>query len=326
MYFILTLILVATLAYLVYKQTKNEKQWQAELEQHQKTQPRYKIIDGYKAEPEANEPAEPQAQQLELPVEIEQEPEAPTAILPSDGLAFTLIDDAPEQPTEAPAAPLPPENVITLEEATRNMLRAAATQAAEQPEILIDHRFHLVEPRETAEHPQPEHPTQPENEQSEFRRSQNEFARSQNQQSEFAHSQNEQSEFAHSQNEQSEFVRSQNDYNTFQRSPNHPDEEIQLDFSALHLHRQPETAFTPLHATASHNEIPENTPNEPPSIDHDATPITIVRNPQDEVNRLLETNFIAANQPQPENHPHSELPHPPANTTPTPKSRSPSPI
>jgi len=125
MYFILILILIAALAYLVYKQAKSEQQWQAELQEHHKSHPRYKIIDGYKAEPEANEPAEPQAQQLELPVETEQEPEAPTTILPNDGLAFTLIDDAPEQPTEAPAAPLLPENVITLEEATRNMLRAA---------------------------------------------------------------------------------------------------------------------------------------------------------------------------------------------------------
>ena len=87
MYFILILILIAALAYLVYKQAKSEQQWQAELQEHHKTHPRYKIIDGYKAEPEANESAEPQAQQLELPVETEQEPEAPTAILPSDGLS-----------------------------------------------------------------------------------------------------------------------------------------------------------------------------------------------------------------------------------------------
>ena len=303
MYFILTLLLITTLAYLVYKQNKSEQQWQAELEQHQKTQPRYKIIDGYK--PETTQP-EPITQQLELPVEPTPEPEA---TLPSDSIPFTLIDDAAAASTPAAEPAEQPNNVITLEEATRNMLRAAATQAAEQPEILIDHRFHLVEPRETAEHPQPEHPTQPENERSEFRRSQNEYHEFRRGQNEFARSQNEQSELAHSPNE----------YHAFQRSPNHPDEEIQLDFSALHPHRQPETAFTPLHATASHNEIPENTPNEPPSIDHDATPITIVRNPQDEVNRLLETNFIAANQPQPENHPHSELPHPPSEHHPDPE-------
>ena len=270
MYFILTLILVATLAYLVYKQTKSEKQWQAELEQYQKTQPRYKIIDGYKP----NTQPEPIAQQLELPVD-EPAPEAPPApTFPSNGIAFTLIDDAAEQSTpaaepESANQPQQPNNVITLEEATRNMLRAAATQAAEQPEILIDHRFHHVELRPAFENtPATDHTTQPENE--------------------------------------------------FQQSPNHPDdEEIQLDFSALHTHRQPETP--------SHNEIPETTPSEPSSIDHDATPITLVRNPQDEVNRLLETNFIAANQPQPENHPHSELPPPPAHTTPTPKKTSPPP-
>ena len=242
MYFILTLILVATLAYLVYKQTKNEKQWQAELEQHQKNQPRYKIIDGYK--PETAPQPEPIAQQLELPVD-EPAPEAPPApTLPSNGIAFTLIDDAAEP--ESANQPQQPSNVITLEEATRNMLRAAATQAAEQPEILIDHRFHHVELRPAFENtPATDHTTQPENE--------------------------------------------------FQQSPNHPDdEEIHLDFSALHTNRQPETP--------SHNEIPETTPSEPSSIDHDATPITLVHNPQDEVNRLLETNFIAAaSQTQPEN-------------------------
>ena len=242
MYFILTLILVATLAYLVYKQTKNEKQWQAELEQHQKTQPRYKIIDGYK--PETAPQPEPIAQQLELPVD-EPAPEAPPApTLPSNGIAFILIDDAAEP--ESANQPQQPNNVITLEEATRNMLRAAATQAAEQPEILIDHRFHHVELRPAFENtPATNHTTQPEN--------------------------------------------------GFQQSPNHPDdEEIHLDFSALHTNRQPETP--------SHNEILETTPSEPSSIDHDATPITLVRNPQDEVNRLLETNFIAAaSQTQPEN-------------------------
>ena len=254
MYFILTLILVATLAYLVYKQTKSEKQWQAELEQHQKTQPRYKIIDGYK--PETAPQPEPIAQQLELPVD-EPTPEAPPApTLPSNGIAFTLIDDATEQSTpaaepESANQPQQPNNVITLEEATRNMLRAAATQAAEQPEILIDHRFHHVELRSAFENtPATDHTTQPEN--------------------------------------------------GFQQSPNHPDdEEIHLDFSALHTNRQPETP--------SHNEIPA-IPSEPASIDHDATPITIVRNPQDEVNRLLETNFIATNQPQPENE-RNELAH-----------------
>ena len=249
MYFILTLILVATLAYLVYKQTKNEKQWQAELEQHQKNQPRYKIIDGYK--PETAPQPEPIAQQLELPVD-DPAPEAPPApTLPNNGIAFTLIDDAAEQSTpaaepESANQPQQPNNVITLEEATRNMLRAAATQAAEQPEILIDHRFHHVELRPAFENtPATNHTTQPEN--------------------------------------------------GFQQSPNHPDdEEIHLDFSALHTNRQPETP--------SHNEIPETTPSELSSIDHDATPITLVRNPQDEVNRLLETNFIAAaSQTQPEN-------------------------
>ena len=240
MYFILTLILVATLAYLVYKQTKNEKQWQAELEQHQKNQPRYKIIDGYKPDPPQPEPI---AQQLELPVD-EPAPEAPPApTLPSNGIAFTLIDDAAEP--ESVNQPQQPNNVITLEEATRNMLRAAATQAAEQPEILIDHRFHHVELRPAFENtPATDHTTQPENK--------------------------------------------------FQQSPNHlDDEEIHLDFSALHTNRQPETP--------SQNEILE-TPSEPSSIDHDATPITLVHNPQDEINRLLETNFIAAaSQTQPEN-------------------------
>ena len=244
MYFILTIILVATLAYLVYKQTKNEKQWQAELEQHQKTQPRYKIIDGYK--PETAPQPEPIAQQLELPVD-EPAPEAQSApTLPGNGIAFTLIDDATPAEPESETSQQP-NNVITLEEATRNMLRAAATQAAEQPEILIDHRFHHVELRPAFENiPTPEHTTQPET---------------------------------------------------------HPDyEEIHLDFSALHTHRQPETASTPFNSTPSHNEIPAILPSEPASIDHDATPITIVRNPQDEVNRLLETNFIAAaSQVQPEN-------------------------
>ena len=155
MYFILILILIAALAYLVYKQTQSERQWQAELEQHQKTQPRYKIIDGYQPEP--------QPEQLELPVEIEPEPEAqPTPTLANNGIAFTLIDDAAESSAQQP------ENVITLEEATRNMLRAAATQAAEQPEILIDHRFQHAEPNETAEHNHPHEPqTQPENPQDE---------------------------------------------------------------------------------------------------------------------------------------------------------------
>ena len=149
MYFILTLLLITTLAYLVYKQNKSEQQWQAELEQHQKTQPRYKIIDGYK--PETTQP-EPITQQLELPVEPTPEPEA---TLPSDSIPFTLIDDAAAASTPAAEPAEQPNNVITLEEATRNMLRAAATQAAEQPEILIDHRFHLVEPREAAAPPSP---------------------------------------------------------------------------------------------------------------------------------------------------------------------------
>ena len=267
MYFILILILIAALAYLVYKQAKSEQQWQAELQEHHKTHPRYKIIDGYKAEPEANEPAEPQAQQLELPVETEQEPEAPTTILPNDGLAFTLIDDAPEQPTEAPAAPLPPENVITLEEATRNMLRAAATQAAEQPEILIDHRFHHVEPRHADEDENratPEHSTD--------------------------HLSNEPQTFA------------------AQRQPENPlDEEIQLDFSALqtHTHTQPETPnpaaaiITPSEATRlQHRALSDS---EAPIAAPDVTLIAKTTTPQDEVNHLLENNFIAASQPQPEN-------------------------
>ena len=270
MYFILILILIAALAYLVYKQAKSEQQWQAELQEHHKTQPRYKIIDGYKAEPEANEPAEPQAQQLELPVETEQEPEAPTAILPNDGLAFTLIDDAPEQPTEAPAAPLPPENVITLEEATRNMLRAAATQAAEQPEILIDHRFHHVEPRHADEEENRAPPENPSHE------------------------------------NPTEYP--SHDPKTFapQRQPENPlDEEIQLDFSALQTHTQPETPnpaaaiITPSEATRlQHRALSDS---EAPIAAPDVTLIAKTTTPQDEVNHLLENNFIAASQPQPEN-------------------------
>ena len=272
MYFILILILIAALAYLVYKQAKSEQQWQAELQEHHKSHPRYKIIDGYKAEPEANESTEPQAQQLELPVETEQEPEAPTAILPSDGLAFTLIDDAPEQPAEAPAAPLSPENVITLEEATRNMLRAAATQAAEQPEILIDHRFHHVEPRHADED---ENHTAPE----------------------------------HSSHENPTEYPS-HDPKTFapQRQPENPlDEEIQLAFSALHTHThtQPETPnpaaaiITPSEATRlQHRALSDS---EAPIAAPDVTLIAKTTTPQDEVNHLLENNFIAASQPQPEN-------------------------
>ena len=249
MYFILILILIAALAYLVYKQTQSERQWQAELEQHQKTQPRYKIIDGYQPEP--------QPEQLELPVEIEPEPEAqPAPTLPNNGIAFTLIDDAAE--ASAPAAEQTPpaqqpENVITLEEATRNMLRAAATQAAEQPEILIDHRFQHAEPNETAEHNHPHEPqTQPENPQ---------------------------------------------------------DEEIHLDFSALHTyaqpHAQPETQparaaeiITPQEATRLHHHTLSASEN---PVAPDVTVIEDNRTPQDEVNRLLENNFIAASQTQPEN-------------------------
>jgi len=249
MYFILILILIAALAYLVYKQTQSERQWQAELEQHQKTQPRYKIIDGYQPEP--------QPEQLELPVEIEPEQEAqPTPTLPNNGIAFTLIDDAAE--ASAPAAEQTPpaqqpENVITLEEATRNMLRAAATQAAEQPEILIDHRFQHAEPNETAEHNHPHEPqTQPENPQ---------------------------------------------------------DEEIHLDFSALHTyaqpHAQPETQparaaeiITPQEATRLHHHTLSASEN---PVAPDVTVIEDNRTPQDEVNRLLENNFIAASQTQPEN-------------------------
>ena len=249
MYFILILILIAALAYLVYKQTQSERQWQAELEQHQKTQPRYKIIDGYQPEP--------QPEQLELPVEIEPEPEAqPAPTLPNNGIAFTLIDDAAE--ASAPAAEQTPpaqqpENVITLEEATRNMLRAAATQAAEQPEILIDHRFQHAEPNETAEHNHPHEPqTQPENPQ---------------------------------------------------------DEEIHLDFSALHTyaqpHAQPETQparaaeiITAQEATRLHHHTLSASEN---PVAPDVTVIEDNRTPQDEVNRLLENNFIAASQTQPEN-------------------------
>lgn len=249
MYFILILILIAALAYLVYKQTQSERQWQAELEQHQKTQPRYKIIDGYQPEP--------QPEQLELPVEIEPEPEAqPAPTLPNNGIAFTLIDDAAE--ASAPAAEQTPpaqqpENVITLEEATRNMLRAAATQAAEQPEILIDHRFQHAEPNETAEHNHPHEPqTQPENPQ---------------------------------------------------------DEEIHLDFSALHTyaqpHAQPETQparaaeiITPKEATRLHHHTLSASEN---PVAPDVTVIEDNRTPQDEVNRLLENNFIVASQTQPEN-------------------------
>ncbi|WP_369586414.1 DNA translocase FtsK [Kingella oralis] len=249
MYFILILILIAALAYLVYKQTQSERQWQAELEQHQKTQPRYKIIDGYQPEP--------QPEQLELPVEIEPEPEAqPAPTLPNNGIAFTLIDDAAE--ASAPAAEQTPpaqqpENVITLEEATRNMLRAAATQAAEQPEILIDHRFQHAEHNETAEHNHPHEPqTQPENPQ---------------------------------------------------------DEEIHLDFSALHTyaqpHAQPETQparaaeiITPQEATRLHHHTLSASEN---PVAPDVTVIEDNRTPQDEVNRLLENNFIAASQTQPEN-------------------------
>ena len=270
MYFILILILIAALAYLVYKQAKSEQQWQAELQEHHKSHPRYKIIDGYKAEPEANESTEPQAQQLELPVETEQKPEAPTAILPSDGLAFTLIDDAPEQPAEAQAASLPPENVITLEEATRNMLRAAATQAAEQPEILIDHRFHHVEPRHADED---ENHTAPE----------------------------------HSSHENPTEYPS-HDPKTFapQRQPENPlDEEIQLDFSVLQTHTQPETPnpaaaiITPSEATRlQHRALSDS---EAPIAAPDVTLIAKTTTPQDEVNHLLENNFIAASQPQPEN-------------------------
>ena len=249
MYFILILILIAALAYLVYKQTQSERQWQAELEQHQKTQPRYKIIDGYQPEP--------QPEQLELPVEIEPEPEAqPAPTLPNNGIAFTLIDDAAE--ASAPAAEQTPpaqqpKNVITLEEATRNMLRAAATQAAEQPEILIDHRFQHAEPNETAEHNHPHEPqTQPENPQ---------------------------------------------------------DEEIHLDFSALHTyaqpHAQPETQparaaeiITPQEATRLHHHTLSASEN---PVAPDVTVIEDNRTPQDEVNRLLENNFIVASQTQPEN-------------------------
>ena len=249
MYFILILILIAALAYLVYKQTQSERQWQAELEQHQKTQPRYKIIDGYQPEP--------QPEQLELPVEIEPEPEAqPEPILPNNGIAFTLIDDAAE--ASAPAAEQTPpaqqpENVITLEEATRNMLRAAATQAAEQPEILIDHRFQHAEPNETTEHNHPHEPqTQPENPQ---------------------------------------------------------DEEIHLDFSALHTyaqpHAQPETQparaaeiIIAQEATRLHHHTLSASEN---PVAPDVTVIEDNRTPQDEVNRLLENNFIAASQTQPEN-------------------------
>ena len=249
MYFILILILIAALVYLVYKQTQSERQWQAELEQHQKTQPRYKIIDGYQPEP--------QPEQLELPVEIEPEPEAqPAPTLPNNGIAFTLIDDAAE--ASAPAAEQTPpaqqpENVITLEEATRNMLRAAATQAAEQPEILIDHRFQHAEPNETAEHNHPHEPqTQPENPQ---------------------------------------------------------DEEIHLDFSALHTyaqpHAQPETQparaaeiITAQEATRLHHHTLSASEN---PVAPDVTVIEDNRTPQDEVNRLLENNFIAASQTQPEN-------------------------
>ncbi|WP_423974047.1 DNA translocase FtsK [Kingella oralis] len=249
MYFILILILIAALAYLVYKQTQSERQWQAELEQHQKTQPRYKIIDGYQPEP--------QPEQLELPVEIEPEPEAqPAPTLPNNGIAFTLIDDAAE--ASAPAAEQTPpaqqpKNVITLEEATRNMLRAAATQAAEQPEILIDHRFQHAEPNETAEHNHPHEPqTQPENPQ---------------------------------------------------------DEEIHLDFSALltyaQPHAQPETQparaaeiITPQEATRLHHHTLSASEN---PVAPDVTVIEDNRTPQDEVNRLLENNFIVASQTQPEN-------------------------
>ena len=249
MYFILILILIAALAYLVYKQTQSERQWQAELEQHQKTQPRYKIIDGYQPEP--------QPEQLELPVEIEPEPEAqPAPTLPNNGIAFTLIDDAAE--ASAPAAEQTPpaqqpENVITLEEATRNMLRAAATQAAEQPEILIDHRFQHAEPNETAEHNHPHEPqTQPENPQ---------------------------------------------------------DEEIHLDFSALHTYAHPHAQLetqparaaeiiTPQEATRLHHHTLSASEN---PVAPDVTVIEDNRTPQDEVNRLLENNFIAASQTQPEN-------------------------
>ncbi|WP_325197337.1 DNA translocase FtsK [Kingella oralis] len=249
MYFILILILIAALAYLVYKQTQSERQWQAELEQHQKNQPRYKIIDGYQPEP--------QPEQLELPVEIEPEPEAqPAPTLPNNGIAFTLIDDAAE--ASAPAAEQTPpaqqpENVITLEEATRNMLRAAATQAAEQPEILIDHRFQHAEPNETAEHNHPHEPqTQPENPQ---------------------------------------------------------DEEIHLDFSALHTYAQPHAQLetqparaaeiiTPQEATRLHHHTLSASEN---PVAPDVTVIEDNRTPQDEVNRLLENNFIAASQTQPEN-------------------------
>ena len=223
MYFILILILIAALAYLVYKQTQSERQWQAELEQHQKTQPRYKIIDGYQPEP--------QPEQLELPVEIEPEPEAqPAPTLPNNGIAFTLIDDAaePSAPATEPAPAQQPENVITLEEATRNMLRAAATQAAEQPEILIDHRFQHAEPNETAEHNHPhELQTQPEN-------------------------------------------------------PPARAAEIITPQEATRLH----------HHTLSASENP---------VAPDVTVIEDNRTPQDEVNRLLENNFIVASQTQPEN-------------------------
>ena len=249
MYFILILILIAALAYLVYKQTQSERQWQAELEQHQKTQPRYKIIDGYQPEP--------QPEQLELPVEIEPEQEAqPTPTLPNNGIAFTLIDDAAEPSAPAAEQTPPtqqPENVITLEEATRNMLRAAATQAAEQPEILIDHRFQHAEPNETAEHNHPHEPqTQPENPQ---------------------------------------------------------DEEIHLDFSALHTYAQPHAQLetqparaaeiiTPQEATRLHHHTLSASEN---PVAPDVTVIEDNRTPQDEVNRLLENNFIAASQTQPEN-------------------------
>ena len=224
MYFILILILIAALAYLVYKQTQSERQWQAELEQHQKTQPRYKIIDGYQPEP--------QPEQLELPVEIEPEQEAqPTPTLPNNGIAFTLIDDAAEPSAPAAEQTPPtqqPENVITLEEATRNMLRAAATQAAEQPKILIDHRFQHAEPNETAEHNHPHEPqTQPETQPARAA-------------------------------------------------------EIITPQEATRLH----------HHTLSASENP---------VAPDVTVIEDNCTPQDEVNHLLENNFIVTSQTQPEN-------------------------
>ena len=81
MYFILILILIAALAYLVYKQTQSERQWQAELEQHQKNQPRYKIIDGYQPEPQPEPAAQPASQPAERSNISWAEPPRPARVL-----------------------------------------------------------------------------------------------------------------------------------------------------------------------------------------------------------------------------------------------------